>query len=1138
MMGVGRLRQHRDAGGPASRPGRAGTARLLTIALVAAMVGGLAMFGPGRGTAAAQAEPPPSPGFAVFFCKGDTEQFYTVPAGVDRLAITAVGAAGGANAQDSDVGGRGGRIDAAIEAIPGQAFMVKPGCAGRHRNGGAGYGRGGRGGDSDLEEDGGGGGGASGVELRDPTDGAIPMVVAGGGGGASGSSGLDDGSAGRPGGFEGAGSVGGFDGQRGLGSVGGGGGGGGGGGWYGGGGGGGGSRFGQEGDPGNGGRSQTTGRAFAVDRRAGVGPRGDGFVTLLALRPNKPLPTLAIFTCQGNTTQTYTTPSNVFGLQAIVIGAGGRDAPSSKAVGGAGASVQATLAATAGQQLTVKTGCQGGGDGSEANVRDGGAGYGTGGRGGGAGDSGGGGGGGSAILAAGASTPLLVAGGGGGAGGSGLAGGGGSGGSGSQNRDKDGRNGSGSGGGSGGSGGTASGPSGNRGGGGCDSPADSGGGGGGGGGYKGGGGGGGGDCVSAGGGGGGGSSYVAPAATGGSIVGGVSRGDGVVIIGASPVSQPDAPTGVRARTGANQVTVDFTPPGNDGGADITAYTVRSSPEGLTATGTSSPITVTGLRGTGPYTFTVLATNAAGDGPPSAPSNPALAYVVPEAPAIATVTPGDWQATVGFTPRGDGGQPITGYTVTARTGSPSATGPGFTATGTSSPITVTGLTNGTTYYVTVYATNLAGNGGESGPYPVLPSGPPGAPTDVTATLISGGVGVAFTPPADTGGAPITSYTVTSSPGGITATAGQGPIAVTGLANGTTYTFTVVATTAAGSGPASAPSNPVTPNAFTSPSPPLLPNAAPGDGQATVRFTAPFSDGGSPITAYTVTSSPGGITATGSASPIAVTGLTNGTSYTFTVVATNAAGDSQPSPATTAVTPRPATVPLPPQAPLAAAGNGGARVSFTPPDSDGGSPVTAYTVTASPGGITATGTASPITITGLTNGTSYTFTVVAANVAGDSQPSPASNAVTPSATLAPANDHFANAQVIAGGSGTVSGTTVNATTEAGEPIPNRAGGASVWYAWTVPSGGRVQLDTCGSAVAPIVAAYTGGAVDALSPLAVTYGLVTSYCGASDTWIAAYVITLPPNGGTVYLAVSGAAIPGGTEAGDFTIRWGQGE
>jgi trimeric autotransporter adhesin len=82
-------------------------------------------------------------------------------------------------------------------------------------------------------------------------------------------------------------------------------------------------------------------------------------------------------------------------------------------------------------------------------------------------------------------------------------------------------------------------------------------------------------------------------------------------------------------------------------------------------------------------------------------------------------------------------------------------------------------------------------------------------------------------------------------------------------------------------------------------PTIGTATAGDAQATVTFTAPASS--STITGYTVTSSPGGITATGTASPIIVTGLTNGTSYTFTVTATSAAGTSAASEASNAVTP---------------------------------------------------------------------------------------------------------------------------------------------------------------------------------------------------------------------------------------------
>ncbi|EMS69099.1 fibronectin type III domain-containing protein, partial [Ruminiclostridium cellobioparum] len=93
----------------------------------------------------------------------------------------------------------------------------------------------------------------------------------------------------------------------------------------------------------------------------------------------------------------------------------------------------------------------------------------------------------------------------------------------------------------------------------------------------------------------------------------------------------------------------------------------------------------------------------------------------------------------------------------------------------------------------------------------------------------------------------------------------------------------------------------PCTYTVPEAPLNVTATAGNGQVTVSFDAPF-DGGSPITEYIVTTSPGGITTTGSAISITVDGLTNGVSYSFTVKAVNAAGEGPESSASNEVTPQ--------------------------------------------------------------------------------------------------------------------------------------------------------------------------------------------------------------------------------------------
>jgi hypothetical protein len=173
--------------------------------------------------------------------------------------------------------------------------------------------------------------------------------------------------------------------------------------------------------------------------------------------------------------------------------------------------------------------------------------------------------------------------------------------------------------------------------------------------------------------------------------------------------------------------------------------------------------------------------------------------VPTAPVLTSVQPGNGQLTASYTASAST-PATTSYTVTA---SPPS-GPAVTATSASpTSTTVTGLTNGTAYSVTVTATNGTGTSGASNAITATPAQANHPPVqNLTATPGTGKVNLAWLAPADAGTDPPTGYSVTVDPaGGTTAVSGT-TAEVTGLAAGTVYTFTVVATyaTAPGGTPA--------------------------------------------------------------------------------------------------------------------------------------------------------------------------------------------------------------------------------------------------------------------------------------------------------------------------------------------------
>lgn len=285
------------------------------------------------------------------------------------------------------------------------------------------------------------------------------------------------------------------------------------------------------------------------------------------------------------------------------------------------------------------------------------------------------------------------------------------------------------------------------------------------------------------------------------------------------------------------------------------------------------------------------------------SLPALAQTVPGAPTAATATAGDTQATITFTaPASDGGAAITIYTATANPGGATGTCAGPAACS----ITVTGLTNGLPHTFTVRATNSQGMGSASA---ASNSVTPLATQTITFANPGAqnfGTTPTFTATADSGLNPVFS---------------SGTASVCTITSGGAVTFVkagtcVIHADQPGNGsylPATRVSRSFTVNAVI-PGAPTIGTATAGNGQATVLFTAPVANGGG-ITSYTVTATPGGITATAANSPIVVTGLTNGTEYTFTVKATNSAGTGPASAASNSVTPA-APVPVNPFSPLPA------------------------------------------------------------------------------------------------------------------------------------------------------------------------------------------------------------------------------
>lgn len=369
--------------------------------------------------------------------------------------------------------------------------------------------------------------------------------------------------------------------------------------------------------------------------------------------------------------------------------------------------------------------------------------------------------------------------------------------------------------------------------------------------------------------------------------------------------KPDAPSAPRVEEVRNRTAVvSWTPPSNNG-AQITSYKV-SSEQGFSQECATTTCTLDGLTNGTEYFFTVTAINEVGESDPSPRSAAARPDAKPDTPQPPTMVDGDKQLAISWAAPNNEGTPIRTYTLEL-----SPAGPGGSSmtglTGTST--TITGLENGVSYKARIQAVNDAPDPSEFSPWSAAatPAAAPDAPSAPTATRasssINGGViDLVWSAPA-TNGADISAYDVLVFKGGSEVDSRRGLAATssslqfTGLDQKSEYSFAVIATNRVGPSAQGARSTPVVP--YGLPTAPTGVSATFGDGRATVKFTA--ADGnGAAVSSYKV-SGTNGAGATCGGTSCDVTGLANGTNYTFTVVAANAAGEGPASSASAAGSP---------------------------------------------------------------------------------------------------------------------------------------------------------------------------------------------------------------------------------------------
>lgn len=355
-------------------------------------------------------------------------------------------------------------------------------------------------------------------------------------------------------------------------------------------------------------------------------------------------------------------------------------------------------------------------------------------------------------------------------------------------------------------------------------------------------------------------------------------------------------------------------------------------------------------------------------PPPPPKKPAVSK--PSAPRSVTATAGDARVRLGWGPAAANGAPILRYVV-------EGDGKTYEVGANQRSLEITGLTNGKTYRFSVHAVNAKGAGPARLSNPVVPTAEvPDPPTSVTAEARPDGSVLVKWPAANGQGNRIAKYAVTAASDGASAPVGESTktelvIPAGALEYGTQYAFTVVSVTNRGAASEASPvSNTVVP--FTTPGAPQSLTATTVSGEAgAIRVAwAPADDNGRPITKYVVEAAGRTVEVT-DGTQTKLTGLGDGQSVTVRVRAVNEAGAGTAASAT-------ARTVATPQVTItgSSANHTSLTVNFTVNDGGG----QAQCQASAPGGKTASGNCSKLTVTGLKAGTSYTVTVTVTNAAG--------------------------------------------------------------------------------------------------------------------------------------------------------------